>query len=104
MTTFAYALSFLLISIVLIAIATYIIKHKEKYIVTPVFDIMSKTLRTTMGVDDDNKEPLPKEDIETDAVKEKPKTSVSPNDLDADLEPHAIKVDTPPSPLEKEDI
>jgi len=104
MESFAYALSFLLISIVLITVATYIMKHKEKYIVTPVFDLMSKTLRTTMGLDEVHEESLPMEDIETDAVKEKPKTSVSFNDLDADLEPHAIKVDTPPSPLEKEDI
>jgi hypothetical protein len=104
MESFAYALSFLLISIVLITIAAYIIKYKEKYIVTPVFNLMSKTLRTTMGLDEDNNEPLLQEDMETTPVKEEPKTPVTYNDLDPELEPHSIKTKTPPPTLEKEDI
>jgi hypothetical protein len=111
MTTFAYALSFLLVSVILIGLAAFIIKHKEKYIVTPVFDLMSATLRTTMGLDEASDEtPSSEENIKEPTTGDKTKTPVTVNtpDIDIDLEPHSIKIDvkteTPPTSLKKEEL
>lgn len=109
--TFAYVLSFLLVSIVLIAVAAYIIKHKEKYIERPVFEIMAKTLRTNLGVDTietnknppQNKNPHSNEDIETPPMNDKTKAPLSVNAPSPDLEVPPVKTETPPSLQEKED-
>jgi len=101
-TTFAYALSFLLVSIVLIAVAAFIIKHKEKYIVTPVFDLMSTTLRSTMGLDEpindipstneDRKEPSPNDKTKA-SPSDKTKALILTKTSSPDLEPHSINTD-----------
>jgi hypothetical protein len=107
---FAYPLSFLLVSIVLIALATYIIKHQEKYIVTPVFELMAKTLRTTLGVDEEpektvkNKNPHPDEDIETPPMNDKTKAPLPLVDPNPDLEIPPVKTETPPAPLKKGEL
>ncbi len=41
---FAYQISFLTVSMILIAIAYFILKNKKKYIVKPVYEIISKEL------------------------------------------------------------
>lgn len=102
--SFAYALSFLLVSMILIAVAAYIIKYKEKYIVTPVFNIMSKTLRTTLGIDPKNENPHPNEDIETPPMNDKTKAPLSANDPNPNLELPPVKTEAPPSILKKEDL
>lgn len=107
-STFAYALSFLLVSIILIGVAVFIIKHKEKYIVTPVFDLMSTTLRTTMGLDETpDQTPSSNEEPKKSSKNDKAKT---PTDVDPpiDLEPHSIKTDVKSeaalTPPQKEDL
>ena len=108
MESFAYTLSFLLVSMLLFAVAAFIIKHKEKYIVTPVFDLMATTLRTTMGLDEPiNEAPNPTEDIKEPPVEDKTKTPIVV-DTPIDLEPHSIKTnikpETPLTPLNKETL
>lgn len=110
-TTFAYALSFLLVSIVLIALAAFIIKHKEKYIVTPVFELMATTLRSTMGLDEAGNEiPSPEDTAKEPSTNDKTKTPIAVNtpNIDPDLEPHSIntelKTERPASPLKKEEL
>lgn len=98
-STFAYALSFLLVSVILIGIAAFIIKHKEKYIVTPVFDLMSTTLRTTMGLDEAAEEtPTFDEDLKDSSNSDKAKTPIVVDNSEFDLEPHSIKTETSTPP------
>lgn len=105
MASFAYTLSFLLIALVLIGAAAYIIKHQEKYIITPVFNIMSKSLRTSLGVEEEEmpEDPHPNEDIDAPPFNDKNKAPLSinaPINPDHDLSP--VKTSTPPPPPQKE--
>jgi hypothetical protein len=92
MESFAYTLSFLLVSIFLFALAAFIIKYKEKYIVTPVFDLMATTLRTIMNLDEVIPEtPSPKKEaVKKPSKNDQPKTPI-PVNIPIELEPHSIK-------------
>jgi hypothetical protein len=121
MESFAYTLSFLLVSILLFFLAAFIIKHKEKYIITPVFDLMATSLRTIMNLDEvipETSSPK-KETVKKPSSNDKTKTPI-PVNTPIDLEPHSIKTNikteikpelepdikpkTPPTPPQKEPL
>ncbi|BDS15532.1 phage holin family protein [Aureispira anguillae] len=99
MSSFAYVLSFLLIAIVLLSVAYYILKHKEKYIEAPVFKIMSETLRSpeTWGLE--NRSASDKEPKETETTPHKRSSSsptkVIPTRIERKSPPEDIQL--PPS-------
>jgi uncharacterized membrane protein YqjE len=63
---FAYVLGFLLVALVLLGGAYYILQHRKKYIEQPVFNTMSKALRSPL--EKENHAPSSSEKMEDEVV------------------------------------
>lgn len=108
--SFAYVLSFLIVAVILILAARYIVKHREQYIVTPVFEIMAKTLRSNFGIDEEQEDipahvkqnPHKKEDLTVPPLNDKTSAPLSKEGEPLAEEVPPVKTETPPSPLDKD--
>lgn len=108
--SFAYVLSFLIVAVALIIAARYIVKHREQYIVTPVFEIMAKTLRSNFGLDEEQEEtpthtehnPHTKEGLTLPPLNDKTSAPLNKEGEPLSEEVPPVKTETPPPSPDKD--